>query len=170
MGNTNGIGFSLHNLAYVCMHQGQYERAEAMLDEGLAVYKGLGNRLGIAMCVSALAGVAAHAGEAQRAARLLGAARALLNSIGALLDPADIKEYKLNEEAARERLGEAAFLAAWAEGNAMTPEQVISINDVLAQQAAPAAMPPKEVSPQPGPARRAEAGDGFSRFRTAQRS
>jgi len=158
MGNTNGIGFSLHNLAYVCMHQGQYERAEAMLDEGLAVYKGLGNRLGIAMCVSALAGVAVHAGEAQRAARLLGAAQALLDSIGALLDPADSKEYKLNEEAARERLGEAAFLAAWAEGNAMTPEQVISIDDVLAQQVAPAAMTLKEVSPQPGPARRAEAG------------
>jgi predicted ATPase/DNA-binding CsgD family transcriptional regulator len=153
MGNTNGIGFSLHNLAYVCMHDGEYERAAAMLDEGLGLYKGLGNRLGVAMCVSALAGVALHAGEAQRAARLLGAAQALLDSIGALLDPADAKEYALNEEAARERLGEAAFLAAWAEGNAMTPEQVISIDDVLAPQAAPAIAPPK-----PGPAKRAEAG------------
>jgi DNA-binding CsgD family transcriptional regulator len=154
MGNLNGIGFSLHNLAHVCMHQGQYERAAAMLNEGLAVYKGLGNRLGIAMCVSALAGVALHAGEAQRAARLLGAAQALLDSIGALLDPADAKEYELNEVTARERLGEAAFLAAWAEGNAMTPEQVTAIDDVLAPQPAPAAA----ATSKPAEPKRAEGG------------
>jgi DNA-binding CsgD family transcriptional regulator len=129
MGNVNGIGFSLHNLAYICMHEGEFGRANAMLDEALGLYKGLGNRLGIAMCVSALSGVALNAGALQRGARLLGAAQALLDSIGALLDPADLKEFAQNEQAARDKLGEAAFLASWAEGRAMTPEQVVAIED-----------------------------------------
>ena len=36
-------------------------------------------------------------------------------------------EYRHNEATARARLGEAAFLVAWAEGHAMTPEQVTAI-------------------------------------------
>jgi ATP/maltotriose-dependent transcriptional regulator MalT len=150
LGNINGIGFSLHNLAHVYMHAEEYERANAVLDEALALYKGLGNRLGIAMCVSALSGVALHTGQAQRAARLLGAAQALLDSIGALLDPADLKEYRLNEQAARAQLGEAAFLAAWAEGRAMTPEQVSAIEDTPALQSEVEAAPPRTVAPEPG--------------------
>jgi predicted ATPase/DNA-binding CsgD family transcriptional regulator len=133
MGNTYGIGFSLHNLAHVYMHMGEFERAVAMLDEGLALYRGLGNRLGIAMCVSALSGVALHKGDGRKAARLLGAAQALLDSIGALLDPADLKAYHGNEGAAREQLGEAEFVAAWAEGNAVTPEQVVEIGAMPVQ-------------------------------------
>ena len=134
MGNVNGICFSLHNLAHVYMHNGDFDHAMAMLDEGLALYRGLGNRLGIAMCVSAMSGVALHRGDARRAARLLGAAQALLDEIGALLDPADLMEYKRHEEEARAKLGEAAFVAAWAEGRAMTPEQVIAIEDMPAQE------------------------------------
>jgi DNA-binding CsgD family transcriptional regulator len=150
LGNINGIGFTLHNLAHVYMHAMQYERAIAVLDEALALYKGLGNRLGIAMCVSALSGVALHTSQPQRAARLLGAAQALLDSIGALLDPADLKEYRLNEQAARAQLGEAAFLAAWAEGRAMTPEQVIAIEDAPAPQSEAAAAAPRVGASQTG--------------------
>jgi len=102
------------------------------------------------MCVSALSGVALHTGQAQRAARLLGAAQALLDSIGALLDPADLKEYRLNEQAARAQLGEVAFLAAWAEGRTMTPEQVSAIEDTPALESAVEAAPPKTVAREPG--------------------
>jgi predicted ATPase/DNA-binding CsgD family transcriptional regulator len=128
---SQGIGFTLHNLAHVYLHDGDHPRAGALLDEALDLYRVLGNRLGTAMCVAALSGVAIRQGEAQRAARLLGAAQALLESVGALLDPADVMEYRHNEDAARARLGEAAFLAAWAEGHAMTPEQVTAIEGVV---------------------------------------
>ena len=139
-GHSQGIGFVLHNLSHVYLREGDHARAGALLDEAMALYRVLGNRLGTAMCVAAMSGVALGQGEAQRAARLLGAAQALLESVGALLDPADVMEYRRNEDAARARLGEAAFLAAWAEGHAMTPEQVTAIEgvvDVEAQAAAP---------------------------------
>ncbi|MEO8285589.1 MAG: tetratricopeptide repeat protein [Chloroflexota bacterium] len=139
MENANGIGFSLHNLAHVYVHEGKPAQAAALLDEGLALYKKLGNRLGIAMCVSAMSGVAIGYGQPLRAAKLLGAAQALLEFIGALLDPADLMEYKRNEEAARKQLREGAFLASWMEGRAMTPEQVASIRDMSEHNREPAA-------------------------------
>ena len=120
-GHSQGIGFVLHNLAHVYLHDGDHARAAALLDEAIFLYRVLGNRLGTAMCVAAMSGVALGQGVARRAARLLGAAQALLESVGALLDPADVMEYRHNEATARARLGEAAFLVAWAEGHAMTP-------------------------------------------------
>jgi predicted ATPase/DNA-binding CsgD family transcriptional regulator len=129
-GHSQGVGFSLHNLAHVYLHDGDHESAGALLDEAMALYRVLGNRLGTAMCVAAMSGVALGQGEPQRAARLLGAAQALLESVGALLDPADVMEYRRNEATTRARLGEAAFLAAWAEGHAMTPDQVTAIEGV----------------------------------------
>ena len=129
-GHSQGIGFVLHNLARVPSRR-RSRRAAALLDEAMALYRVLGNRLGTAMCVAAMSGVALGQGVAQRAARLLGAAQALLESVGALLDPADVMEYRHNEATARARLGEAAFLVAWAEGHAMTPEQVTAIEGVL---------------------------------------
>jgi non-specific serine/threonine protein kinase len=135
-GHSQGIGFTLHNLSHVYMHDGDYVRAAAVLEEAVALYRVLGNRLGTAMCVAALSGLALGQGEPEGAARLLGAAQALLESVGALLDPADVMEYQRNESAARARLGEAAFLAAWAEGYAMTPDQVTAIDAVVESEPA----------------------------------
>jgi predicted ATPase/DNA-binding CsgD family transcriptional regulator len=146
-----GIGFSVHNLAHVCLRSEAPGDAAALLEEGMTIFKELGNRLGIAMCVSAMAGVALYNSEPHRAARLLGAAQALLEAVNALLDPADMMEYRRNEDCARASLGEAAFLAAWAEGHAMTPDQVMAIQDMPTARPTPRPAPTQPSTPVPAP-------------------
>ena len=61
-----------------------------------------------------------------RAAHLFGAAHAFLQRSGALIDPGDQPEHDRNIAFVRARLGEAAFEAAWAEGQAMTLDQAVA--------------------------------------------
>jgi hypothetical protein len=58
---------------------------------------------------------------------LWGAAEALRQAIGARQAPAARATHERLMAAAREQLGDAAFDAAWAEGQAMTPEQAIAL-------------------------------------------
>ncbi len=81
---------------------------------------------GIAECLFGLAGVSGEAGQPERAARLFAAAEALLDSIGAPLAPADRAAVDRDLAALRARLDPAAFVAAWAEGRAMTREQALA--------------------------------------------
>ena len=62
----------------------------------------------------------------ERAARLWGAAEALRQSIAARTAPAARATRERLMAAAREQLGEAAFAAAWAEGQEMTMEQALA--------------------------------------------
>jgi hypothetical protein len=73
-----------------------------------------------------LADLSTSQGRPQEAARLLGAAEALLKASGSTWWPADRVEYERNLATLRAALSEAAFAAAWAEGQAMTLERAIA--------------------------------------------
>jgi hypothetical protein len=71
-----------------------------------------------------LAGVALGEGQTQRTAQLLAVARRLVE-IGHM-HPVDRDDYERDVALARAQLGEDAFTAAWAEGQAMSLEQAIT--------------------------------------------
>jgi len=58
-------------------------------------------------------------------AKLLGAAEALLESIGAVMDPADGMIYEQGVASARAQLSGEEFEKARAEGRAMSMEQIV---------------------------------------------
>ena len=145
-GHSQGIGFVLHNLAHVYLHDGDHAGRRLCWTRRWPCTGCWAT--GSARRCAAVSGVALGQGVAQRAARLLGAAQAL-ESVGALLDPADVMEYRHNEATARARLGEAAFLVAWAEGHAMTPEQVTAIEGVLEVTQRSTVMSPQRRAPAP---------------------
>ena len=64
--------------------------------------------------------------EPERAARLWGAAERLRQAIGCRTAPAARATYERAMAVVRAQLGDDAFAAAWAEGQAMTLEQAIA--------------------------------------------
>jgi len=62
----------------------------------------------------------------ERAVRLFGAVEHLGEIIGAVMAPTERAECEQNTTAARAALGEGAFSAAWAAGQALSLDEVIS--------------------------------------------
>jgi predicted ATPase/DNA-binding SARP family transcriptional activator len=125
-GERLGIAHVLHNLGLVGLARSEPARAAAQLHESLLICQELGDLGLAARCLMALAGVAGATGQAARAARLFGAAQALRAASGT-------DEGELNREgsrrhlaAARAALGEEAFLAALAAGEALSLEAAVA--------------------------------------------
>lgn len=135
IGATRGPHWALYELGNVLLSRGEHLRAAASYRESLGLCSNSGDRLGTIRCLEGLAGVEAALQEADqtapatrsmRAARLLGSATAQREALGTAFQPADRPTVGLTEAAARARVGDAAFAAAWAEGQAMTVEQAIA--------------------------------------------
>jgi hypothetical protein len=109
----------------VAQHQRQWSVAAAHFCESLAFWRQDGNRQGIATCLDGLAAVASGQGDPERAARLLGAAAALRENRSIPLPPVERADLDRVMAGVRASLGEAAFAAAWAQGQAMPLEQII---------------------------------------------
>jgi hypothetical protein len=106
--------------------QGQWTTAAARFAESLAVWQWIGNKKGTAECFEGLAAVVGGQGEPERAARLLGAAAALRESRNVPVPPVERTDLDRVTGSARSSLGEAAFGAAWAAGQALPLDQVIA--------------------------------------------
>ena len=127
VGERQAISTALYTLATLAQSDGDYERAGDLFEEGLTVSVELGNKTDVARYFEGLAAVAASEGRLVGAARLWGSAEALLEKIevGVHTYVPDGSLRQSQMAAARARLGEEAFAAAWAEGRAMEPEQAI---------------------------------------------
>jgi predicted ATPase/class 3 adenylate cyclase len=121
-GSRGGLVYALDNLAWAALVRGDHERARILHEETLALCRELGDKLIGAENLEGLACAAAARGEAERSARLFGAAATL----GYQQAPAEraLREPYLAE--ARSLLEEAAWKAAWSEGQAMTFEEAVS--------------------------------------------
>ena len=121
-GSRGGLVYALDNLAWAALVRGDHERARALHEETLALCRELGDKLIGSESLEGLACAAATRGEDERSARLFGTASAL----GYQQAPAEsaLREPYLAD--ARSRLGETAWNAAWAEGQAMTFEEGVS--------------------------------------------
>ena len=110
----------------VLLGTGEVARGAALLRESLATCWRVGARWEMAECLEGLAASAVAAGQPLRAIRLLGAAAALREALGAPVPPVERPGHEATVQAARTALGEEAFLAAWAEGQALSVEQVVA--------------------------------------------
>jgi predicted ATPase/class 3 adenylate cyclase len=125
-GNRDLLAWTLHRLGRLALARGEAGSARADLQEGLELRRAMGHQAGIAAGLEGLAAVAVCGRQPGRAARLLGAATALRQAIGAPLPPVDRPDCEATAQAARAALGEAAFAAAWAAGEALTPEEAVA--------------------------------------------
>src|SRR5918911_248115 len=125
MGDALGIELLLLGLGLAALGQDEYGRARAFCAEALELSQRLDYRHSTAANLHILASVAGSEGQPVRAARLWGAAGALRETIGTILQPIERRDYGPYIDAARARLGEAAWEAALEEGRRMTQEEAV---------------------------------------------
>jgi non-specific serine/threonine protein kinase len=125
-GDARRLYYVLFNLAFVAQHEGNHQEAIRMIRRSLALCQDLGMPTDVAQELLALAGSLGALGEPVSAAHLFGAAYTFLQRSGVLIDPSDQPEHDRNIAIVRGQLDEAAFEAAWAEGQAMTFDQAVA--------------------------------------------
>lgn len=126
VGDTLGLAAARASLAHVVLDAGDLPQAEALFRESLVLFQQLNSSPSF---VTYMGGVAALAGarkQFERAVQLHSAAEALLRTLGARVPPLFQEKYERSLNMAREHLDDAAFAAAWAQGQAMTLEQAIA--------------------------------------------
>jgi predicted ATPase/DNA-binding XRE family transcriptional regulator len=128
VGARDALYLTLQALATVARAEGDNERAARLFGEGLSLSAEVEDHSSLAYYLQGLAAVAASEGELARAARLWGAAETLLETteIISYAHAPDRSLYQRQVAAARARLDDAAWEAAWAEGRAMTPQQAVA--------------------------------------------
>ncbi len=148
-------------LAQVEAHQGEYLTARTRYEESLALCREAGDKWSSVSCLEGLASVVAAQGEPAWAARLWGAAESVRTVTGALPQQAGLfwmaplPVVRASSEralaAARAHLGKEAFATAFAEGGAMTLEQVLAVQGQAvvsgSSPAWPPSTPPAKTSP-----------------------
>jgi predicted ATPase len=129
-GSQTGIAMTYFNLGDVALRVGNYRHAHQLYKESLALFYELRNRRGIAHALEGLGTVHEAAGrhaETLRQAAVLWAAAAVLRmEIGAPLPGNDRGELEQMQARVRAQVDEAAWRAAWAEGEGLTLEQAIA--------------------------------------------
>jgi serine/threonine protein kinase/tetratricopeptide (TPR) repeat protein len=116
---------ALYNLACVLIHFGELDRSQELLRESISIELERGGNpdyhlMGFSFLANAR-------GQPLRAVRVLAASDALRVAIGEHVDVGDRLDYEHALASLRAQLGDAAFEAAWAEGEALTREQVVAL-------------------------------------------
>jgi predicted ATPase/class 3 adenylate cyclase len=114
------------NLAHVANHLGESDRARGLALEVIRQWVDIGRKQGVSDGLAILAGSLGKLGEPEKAARLLGASSAILTEMGIDYLPSDQNESAEYLAEVRALLDEAAFEAAWAEGQAMTLDEAVA--------------------------------------------
>jgi hypothetical protein len=127
LGDKHGASRALNSQGDAACARSDFGAAAALYEESLALRKRLDDRPGIAESLEGLARVAGAQGQERRAVHLLAAADTLRAAGGAPL----ARRMRPAEEQAvlalHLALGEAAFAAAWATGQAMTLEDAVTL-------------------------------------------
>jgi predicted ATPase/DNA-binding XRE family transcriptional regulator len=126
LGTQWGVGLALLNLGWAAHFQHDHERALALFQDSLREFQSVWTVQYLAIGLSGVAEVALALGQLEPAAGLFGAAQAIGERLNAFAYLAIWIDTGPSIAAVREQLSEAAFSAAWAEGQAMTLEQAIA--------------------------------------------
>jgi predicted ATPase/DNA-binding CsgD family transcriptional regulator len=124
MGRRHGLAGSLLNLGIVAHDRGDDVQSATLLEEALTLLRELGMKDGVAWCLEGIALLAAATRPAA-ATRMLGSADTLVREIGAHVPSHRLPSHERAETALRATLGEAAFAAAWAEGQRMSFDEAL---------------------------------------------
>jgi PAS domain S-box-containing protein len=123
---STGVMWAYQSLGETALGQADATTARQWLCAGLRLSRDLGGRIMIAWCLAGLGSAAALEEELEYAARLWGAAEHLRVTLGCRSAPAARATYERLLALARAQLGEGAFAAAWAVGEALSLEQAIA--------------------------------------------
>ena len=125
LGELIGASFTLHGLAVVAGDGGDQARAIALYRESLAAAREAAARECLIDGLAGMATAAAATGMADAAARLLGAAEAHGEALGYAFELPERERAARAACAAREVLGDTAFVAAWAAGRALSLDEAV---------------------------------------------
>jgi predicted ATPase/DNA-binding SARP family transcriptional activator len=120
------LSMVLNELGFLAERRGRAAEARQLHLRALRTARTLGAPRDVTMTLEGLAGAAALAGDHETSARLLGAADSARRAVGVPAAPSELAEINRITTAARTALGAAAFDAAYREGTARTPEEVIT--------------------------------------------
>jgi predicted ATPase/DNA-binding XRE family transcriptional regulator len=124
---ANALADTLAKLGSIACETGENARASELYKESLELALRFGFTTYEALeCLNGLARVAAAQGQPEKAARLCGASAAVREELGTPLSPFVRADHDHAANAARAALGEDAFAAAWAVGQAMSLEEAIA--------------------------------------------
>jgi non-specific serine/threonine protein kinase len=110
----------------VACDRGDRSGAAARFLEGLQVWQQLGTRERLANWLAGVGTLAATCQAAEQAARYFGAAKAMRDFLGYAFVLPERSVFERGTGTARTALGETAFAAAWAAGQALPLDQVIA--------------------------------------------
>lgn len=124
--DRDGEAGSLHRLAELARKRGADHDAVSLLHEALTVQANVGDAR-IASFLETMAGMGGGQGRPAHAARLFGAADALRQEVGNLRRPDEIAGYQTDVDGLRSAMGKTEFAEAWAEGAALSRDEVVSM-------------------------------------------
>jgi tetratricopeptide (TPR) repeat protein len=135
IGAPRGTARLLGYQGWTALARRDYDRAEAFSRESLALYWEVGDTWAIGLHLALLAAAIFGRGRAEQAARLFGAAALVRERLGTPLSPSMQLAHERTVAAMRRMLGEQAFAAAWAAGQALSLDEAL---DEALSDAAPA--------------------------------
>jgi predicted ATPase/transcriptional regulator with XRE-family HTH domain len=124
-GSTSHVAQELTVLGRVALAQRNFVRAATLCREGLPLHRQLGDLRRIAESLEALGMAISAQGHPNRGARLLGAATTLRETVGAPQNALEREDMERVVVSARAALGDAAWEAAFASGQALPLEQAV---------------------------------------------
>jgi non-specific serine/threonine protein kinase len=113
------VALALEALGTCAWERSDHRRAAQLFAESLTIVRDGRDPVAVLLAVKSLAAVAAVVGDPVKATRLFGAAEALRARHGIDVPPAERPRLERAIAAARARLTEAAFTAAWAAGRTL---------------------------------------------------
>jgi tetratricopeptide (TPR) repeat protein len=126
-----GVGMTLHNMAHVAVHKGDYDGAAALLERGMTYRGARGNRQVVALYLALLGRLLLEQGGQpeilKESARLLAACTSLLEGMGISMEKADQLHYEYALETVRNGLSEEDFRSASRLGRSLTLAQAVDI-------------------------------------------
>jgi DNA-binding CsgD family transcriptional regulator len=126
LGNGWAVASARRVLGQVALEEGDPSRAQTLLHDALAAHASAGFLPDIIVDLEALAAVAAALDAWREAARLLAASERARDRIGLRRWPAEEHANIAQRRTARDRLSDAAFESAWAEGRALTVDEAVA--------------------------------------------
>ena len=134
LGDKRMLGVLWWALGRVALDQSDLVLATRHFRQSLNYFRESEFILGLCGYLLGMAGVATARGQAAAAVRLSATVDALRSTLGHRLEPYLAARYARQLDQARAQLNEATFSAAWAAGQALTPEQ--AVEEALAQEVA----------------------------------
>jgi tetratricopeptide (TPR) repeat protein len=126
LGDQSSVAESLNYLGRVALFRGDYAGAGALYRQSIKICQSLEETAGISNGLERLADLALAQDDVRRAVRLLARAAGARENSGVALITVDRARSEETVAVAQARLDQAAFVAEWAAGQAMSLEEAIA--------------------------------------------